>query len=73
MHASVQGMPGPAEIGISPVVQVGVYPSDWDWFTGQMVNPGICPGTLLTLSNPEVAGRSSLELQFDNLALGDFR
>ena len=73
VHASVQGMPGPAEIGVSPVVQVAVYPSDWDWFAGQMVNPGICPGTLLTLSNPEVAGRSSLELQFDNLALGDFR
>jgi hypothetical protein len=73
VRASVQGMPGPAEIGISPVVQVGVDLSNWDWFGGRNVNPGVCPGTPITLSNPEVAGRGALEVQFENLSLEDFR
>ena len=73
VRASVQGMPGPAEIGFSPVVQVGVDLSNWDWFAGRNVNPGVCPGTPITLSNPEVAGRAALEVQFENLSLEDFR
>lgn len=72
VRASVQGMPGPAEIGISPVVQVGVNLS-WDWYAGRNISPGVCPGTPITLSNPEVAGRGALEVQFENLSLGDFR
>jgi len=72
-RATVRGGPGPAEMGISPVHQVDISLSEWDWSTQRPTNPGVCPGTPLILSNPEVAGRRSLELQLDNLSLEDYR
>lgn len=69
----VRGGFGPAEMGISPVHQVTIDPSDWDWSGGLPFTPGICPGTPLTLSDPEVAGRSGVEVEFGNLSLDDFR
>jgi hypothetical protein len=73
LHAFVQGSPEPAEMGISPVVQFDINLSDWDSFAVRAVSPGVCPGTPLTLSNPEQTGRRSIELQIDNLSLGNFR
>lgn len=73
LHAFVQGGPGPAEMGISSVRQVNISLSDWNWFAGRVVNPRVCPGTPLTLSNPEETGRRGMELQIDNLSLNDFR
>jgi len=60
-------------MGISPVVQFDINLSDWDSFAVRAVSPGVCPGTPLTLSNPEQTGRRSIELQIDNLSLGNFR
>lgn len=72
-RTSVRGGPGPAEMGISPVHQVDISLSEWDWSAQRPSNPGICPGTPLILSNPEVAERRSLELELDNLPLEDYR
>lgn len=73
LHDFVRGMPGPAEMGISPVRQVEINLSDWDSFAARALSPGVCPGTPLTLSNPEETGRRGIELQIDNLSLDDFR
>lgn len=73
LHDFVRGMPGPAEMGISSVRQVDINLSDWEPTVGRVVTAGICPGTPVTLSNPELAERRSLELQIDNLSLDDFR
>ena len=59
---------GPAEMGISPVHQVLIDPSEWDWSGGLPFTPGLCPGTPLTLSNPEVTGSRGLEVEFDNIS-----
>ncbi|HKF01536.1 MAG TPA: hypothetical protein VKB49_04455 [Candidatus Sulfotelmatobacter sp.] len=72
-RASVQGGPEPAEMGISPLHEVPISLSSWEWSPGRVVTPGICPGTPLTLSNPEVEGRHRIELELDNLSLNDFR
>jgi len=72
-RTSVRGGPGPAEMGISPLHQVDISLSEWDWRAQRPTNPGICPGTPLILSNPKVTGQRSLELQLDNLSLEDYR
>lgn len=69
----VRGASEPAEIGISPIRPFDIAFSDWDWSTRRPVSPGICPGTPLILSTPEVAGHSGIELQFDNLSLADYQ
>ena len=65
----------PVEMGISPVSarQINLY--DWQNAegVGPQAQPGICPGTPLTLSNPEVAGNARIELQFDNLSIADYQ
>jgi len=66
------GDTGPADPGISPVKIVAVYLSDWN-SPNSRISPGICPGTPLTLSNPEETGHGRIELQFDNLALADYQ
>jgi hypothetical protein len=73
LHEFVQGQPGPAEMGISPVRPFDIVFSDWDWSARRPVSPGICPGTPLTLSNPEVAGHRGVELQMNNVSLDEFR
>ena len=73
LHDFVRGMPGPAEMGISSVRQVEINLSDWDSFAGRALSPGVCPGTPLTLSNPEETGRRGIELQIESLSLDDFR
>jgi len=58
------------EPGISPVhvKQFNLY----DWGYSDRANH-VCPGTPVTISNPEEAGRSRLELQFDNFSLADYQ
>ena len=73
VRAFVQGGYGPAEIGISPVHQVLIDPFELDWSGGLPFTPGICPGTSLMLSDPKVAGQNSVEVEFDNVSLDDFR
>jgi hypothetical protein len=68
-HDTVWGDSDPAEMATSPVHEVYISLSDRDGG----LNPGICPGTPLILSNPEAVGSSRLELQFENLLLTDYR
>jgi len=73
-HDSVRyGDSDPAEMGISPLHEVDIYLSDWNTLGTRFSNPGICPGTPLTLSNPEFVGRSRVELQINNLSLTDYK
>lgn len=68
-HGTIWGDSDPAEMGISPVHEVYIDVSDRDG----SVNPGICPGTPLILSNPEETGHTRIELQFDNVSLADYQ
>ena len=63
---------GAADPGISPVHLLNVYLSEWN-SPNSRITPGICPGTPLTLSNPQEVSRSRIELQFDNLSLADYQ
>jgi hypothetical protein len=63
---------GAADPGISPVHLLNVYLSEWN-SPNSRITPGICPGTPLTLSNPEEVSHSRVELQFDNLSLADYQ
>jgi hypothetical protein len=60
-------------MGISPVHEADIYLWGWDSPGTHIQNPGICPGTPLILSNPELVGRSRVELQYDNLSLTDYQ
>jgi hypothetical protein len=71
-RGSLRNESGDVEPGISPIHIERVYLSDWA-ASSNLLNPGICPGTPLTLSDPEEAGRSRIELQFDNLSLADYQ
>jgi hypothetical protein len=71
-HATVWGDSDPAEMGISPVHEVDIYLTDWDQSDSSATYPGICPGTPLILSDPEMVGRSRLELDLENLSLADY-
>lgn len=71
-HGTVWGDSEPAEMGISPVHEVDIYLADWDQSDSNAANPGICPGTPLILSNPEMVGRSRIELDFENLKLAEY-
>ena len=71
-HGTVWGDSEPAEMGISPVHEVDIYLSDWDTSDSNATYPGICPGTPLILSTPEMVGRSRLELDFENLSLAEY-
>jgi hypothetical protein len=62
----------PAEFGITPVKPVNLYlsstntsPRDWGL--------GICPGTELTLSNPQIMRRTQITVHFEGVPLLDYR
>ena len=61
----------PADPGISPVKILGLSLSNTN--PSGRSDPGICPGTPLTLSNPEEAGKNRLEVQLDNVSLADYQ
>jgi len=73
LHDFVRGASEPAEMGISSIRQVDINLSEWEPSVGRVVAVGICPGTSLILSTPQVTGRRGMELQFDNLSLADYQ
>lgn len=69
---------GPAEFGISPVKYFDIYLwAQYLWAQNRngarpMV-AGICPGTDLVISNPELVRRFGSELEISELHLADYR
>jgi len=61
-RAYVRGGDGPADPGLSPVQTEGV--TLWDTSSNRI--SGLCPGTQVTLSNPEEAGRARIEVHIDS-------
>lgn len=61
-----------AEFGISPVKSFDIYMWDRNERARHMT-AGICPGTPLVLSNPEIVRRLSTELEINDLRLVDYR
>jgi len=62
VRAFIRGGSDPAEPGLSPVLTTGI--TFWQTSTNRI--SGICPGTPLTLSNPDDVGRSRIEVHIDN-------
>jgi hypothetical protein len=62
----------PAEFGISPVMEVDLYLSYWNRSSKQR-GPGICPGTPIVLSNPELVLRNQTALHVDGVRLAEYR
>jgi hypothetical protein len=69
---SQNGDSDPAEFGISPVKTLDLYVSDQASSTKRR-SAGICPGTPLILSHPELVQRTQIELEFSRLHLPDYR
>lgn len=61
-RAFIHGGSNPAEPGLSPILMDGITLSQKN--TNRI--SGICPGTPLTLSHPEEAGRSRVEVHIDS-------
>jgi hypothetical protein len=63
-----------AELGISPVQSFDLYLSVDDRYgdAGRKMR-GVCPGTRLILSKPELVRRGRVELQFNGIRLLDYR
>jgi len=61
VRAFIRGTPNPADPELSPVITDGI--TFWQASNSRM--SGICPGTPLTVSNPEEAGRSSVDIHID--------
>jgi len=62
----------PAEFGISPVKEVDLYLSYWNRAPNRR-GPGICPGTPIVLSNPELVLRNQTALHLDGVRLAEYR
>lgn len=64
---------GPAGFGISPIKRFDLYLSDSAPII-PAVNQiaGICPGSRLVLSNPEVVDRSQTTLEMDGVRIGNY-
>jgi hypothetical protein len=62
---------GPAEFGISPVktIRFGTVNNA----SNARATSGLCPGTPVILSNPELVGRTRIELELNDLHLGDYQ
>lgn len=61
-RAYIRGGDSPADPGLSPVQTEGV--TLWDTSSNRI--SGLCPGTQVTLSNPEEAGRARIEVHIDS-------
>ena len=64
---------GPAEFGISPVKTLVMYLWARHVTTQQVKISGICPGTPLTISNPEFVRSARVELELNGLRLDEYR
>jgi hypothetical protein len=64
---------GPAQFGISPVKNVDFYLWARNNNGARVIVSGICPGTPLIISNPELVRRVGTELDIDNLQVADYR
>lgn len=62
----------PAEPGINPLQEFSVGLTHWT-DSPQRSSTGICPGTPVTLSNPEPVRRLRTELSFKNVILEEYR
>ena len=62
VRAFIRGTSNPADPGLSPIITDGV--TFWQASNSRM--SGICPGTPLTVSNPESAGSRSIEVHVDS-------
>ena len=62
----IQGSSGSVEDIFLPVTQIFLNLTNWET---QSTNPGPCPGTPLTLSDPKVVSRNRIELQLDNMTI----
>jgi hypothetical protein len=62
---------GPAEFGISPVktIRFGTVSNA----SNARAIAGFCPGTPIVLSHPEMVGRTRIELELNDLHLGDYQ
>ncbi len=62
---------GPAEFGISPVktIRFGTVSNA----SNARAISGLCPGTPVILSNPELVRRTRIELELNGLHLGDYQ
>ena len=64
---------GPAELGISPVKNVDFHLWARNDNGARPIVAGICPGTPLVISNPELVRRFGTELEINSLHLADYR
>ena len=64
---------GPAEFGISPVKNFDLYLWVQNRNGARPMVDGICPGTPLVISNPELVRRFGTELEISELHLADYR
>lgn len=66
----VQGDSAPADFGISPIKTVNLdlmstnFSSRW--------GAGVCPGTEITFSNPQMIRSNQIEQQFDGVQLAGY-
>ena len=67
-----RGDSGPAELGISPIKDVGLAVSNWD-SSGKRQFAGICPGTPLVLSNPQPVYQSRTEVDLEGVRLDAYQ
>lgn len=64
--------PGPAEFGISPVKTLDLFLWAQHASTRQTIS-GICPGTPLVISSPELDRHTGTDLEINSLHLADYR
>jgi len=62
---------GPAEFGISPI-KITRFGTVNNASNAQAIS-GLCPGTPVILSNPKLVGRTRIELELNDLHLGDYQ
>jgi hypothetical protein len=68
----VRGESAPAEFGISSVQSIDLNLQDSNWEANRR-SAGICLGTPLVLSNPEVVRQNQTALEMDGIRLEDYR
>lgn len=62
--------PDAVQPGISPILTLEISP--WNYAFSPYGRRGVCPGTPLTFSHPQLENRIQMEVQFDNVRLIDY-